>query len=82
MIEQFAYVIAFLAAGILSIALILFISRSLRPFRPNAEKLRFGIGLTRPWMCATRGGKMNLVGIEPGRIGFPRAIKKLPISTQ
>ncbi len=39
MIEQFAYVIAFLAAGILSIALILFISRSLRPFRPNAEKL-------------------------------------------
>jgi NADH-quinone oxidoreductase subunit A len=39
MIEQFAYVIAFLAAGILFIALILFISRSLRPFRPNVEKL-------------------------------------------
>jgi len=39
MIEQFAYVFAFLTAGILFIALILFISRSLRPFRPNTEKL-------------------------------------------
>lgn len=39
MIEQFAYVFAFLAAGILFIALILFISRSLRPYRPNVEKL-------------------------------------------
>ena len=39
MIEQFAYVIGFLAAGILFIALILFISRSLRPYRPNVEKL-------------------------------------------
>jgi NADH-quinone oxidoreductase subunit A len=39
MIEQFAYVFAFIAAGILFIALILFISRTLRPFRPNSEKL-------------------------------------------
>ena len=39
MIEQFTYVIAFLLAGMLFIALILFLSRTLRPFRPNPEKL-------------------------------------------
>lgn len=39
MIEQFLYVLGFLAAGFAFIALILFISRLLRPSRPNVEKL-------------------------------------------
>jgi NADH-quinone oxidoreductase subunit A len=39
MIEQFFYVLAFLGTGVLFIALILFVSRLLRPSRPNVEKL-------------------------------------------
>lgn len=39
MIEQFAYVAAFLGAGILFLGLILFTAKLLRPSRPNVEKL-------------------------------------------
>ena len=39
MIEQFAYVAAFIGAGILFLGLILFTAKLLRPSRPNVEKL-------------------------------------------
>lgn len=39
MIEQFGYVAAFLLAGVVFLALILFIARLIRPNRPNVEKL-------------------------------------------